>query len=142
VSIWSGIEVAGGLFCVSVPPTRPLIKRYASGFLSHMSRTFTRNDDHYPASNSARKSRTTHISSGIQTGGEAFKLHSTSDSNRRFPIPESSGRHQGFSTRSDSGTAFWKKEGGQPASESTENVLPIMELEEIPATIDVEGEIN
>lgn len=129
VSIWSGVEVAGGLFCVSAPRTRPLITRYISGFLSPRTCTFTRNDDLYPASNSARTGRMTHIHKGSQTTGEALELHSTPDSNSRFPIPESSGSHRGFSIHTDSETVFWE-ESGQPGSESTENVLPIMKPEE------------
>jgi hypothetical protein len=129
VSIWSGVEVAGGLFCVSAPPTRLLIKRYTSGFLSPMTRTFTRNDDLYIASNSARTGRMTHIRKGSQIMGEALELHSTSDFDRHFPIPESSGRHRSFSIHSDSGTVFWE-ESGQPGRESTEIVLPIMKPEE------------
>jgi hypothetical protein len=129
VSIWSGVEVAGGLFCVSAPPTKLLIKRYTSGFSCPMTRTFTLNDDLHLASNSARTGRMTHVHKGSQTTGEALELHSISHSDRRFPIPESSGRHGGFSTHSDSGTVFWE-ESGQPGSESTENVLPIMKPEE------------
>jgi hypothetical protein len=129
VSIWSGVEVAGGLFCVSAPPTRPLIKRYTSGFSSPMTSTFTRNDDLYIASNSARTGRMSNIRKGSQITGEALELHSTSNSDRRFPIPESSERHRSFSIHSDSGTVFGE-ERGQPGSESTENVLPIMKPEE------------
>jgi hypothetical protein len=101
----------------------------------------TSNDDHCPANNSAYRSRTTHIHSGIQTTGEAFTLHSTVDSDRHFPVPESSGRHKGFSTHSGSGTVLWK-EGGEPGSESTKNVLPIMKPGEIVSTTDVEAEIE
>jgi len=129
VSIWSGVEVAGGLFCVSAPRTRPLIKRYTPGFLSPMARTLTINDDLYPASNSARTGRMTHILKGSQTTGEALELHCTSNSDGRFPIPESSGSHRGFSIHSDPETAFWE-ESGQRGRESTENVLPIMKPEE------------
>jgi hypothetical protein len=138
-----------GLFCVSAPAIKPLVRSYAPSFFSSTGANVPSSSDRYPGSGKSRGQTLTYIRSrlgGSNNASDAFELCSKSNSNRQLPLYEQRKNNNAFGAHSNSRSSFWSKGGRQSDTESMENVLPIMEssgmeaVKSATARIDIEEE--
>ncbi|KAE8445565.1 hypothetical protein EG329_013329 [Mollisiaceae sp. DMI_Dod_QoI] len=122
ISIWTGLEVSMGIFCVSAPAIKPIFKRFAPNLLSTYGYTDSKNqysDSSRP--NDLVTSQNRHSRNAWFKNGGAIEL-----SGQDQDAPRSESFVKGSLTRSQRLSSFWRARDVENDDRSADGVLPFM----------------